>query len=491
MNDQILLLLPNQLFKKKYFPILKPKIILFEHEKFFSKFNFHKYKIVLHRSSILAYKAYLEKNKFIVDHLDNDKLNTTLELIKFLKKSNLTTIHYFDTIDHSLQSEINNYSGKFNLNFIKHESPMFLNSSVDLDEYFKNKKKYLMNSFYIGQRKKLKILVNNDSKPIGSRWSFDKFNRKKLPRNAQLPEIPIFKKNEFVESAKLYAEKKFSRNPGQSENFFYPISYNEFDKWLNNFFKFRLNKFGDYEDAILSKNQFIYHSIISYALNIGLITPDELLKKLSNFVKSHKIPINSLEGFIRQIIGWREFVRGVYLHSYQNQISLNFFKFDKKIPNSFWNGSTGIDPVDDCIKKILSCGYTHHIERLMILGNFMLLCQFDPKEVYKWFMELFVDSYEWVMMPNVYGMSQYSDGGIMITKPYISSSNYILKMSDYKKGKWSDTWDALYWNFINQNREVFLNNPRSKLIVLLFDKKENSKKMELIKRAENFLCKLY
>ena len=200
--------------------------------------------------------------------------------------------------------------------------------------------------------------------------------------------------------------------------------------------------------------------------------------------------INSCEGFIRQIIGWREFIRGIYFCKGVEERTKNFWGFKRKISKSFYDGNTGIEPVDDTIKKINTTAYAHHIERLMIMGNFMLLCEFDPDEVYKWFMELFIDAYDWVMVPNVYGMSQFADGGLMSTKPYISGSNYILKMSNYKKGKWCTIWDSLFWNFIDKKREFFEKNPRMRILVRSFDKMDILKKTNYLKCAEDYLLSI-
>jgi len=193
---------------------------------------------------------------------------------------------------------------------------------------------------------------------------------------------------------------------------------------------------------------------------------------------------------LRQIIGWREFIRGVYIAVGNKERIRNFWNFDRKIPNSFYNGDTGIEPIDDTIKKINNSAYANHIERLMIIGNFMLLCEFEPNEVYKWFMEMFIDSYDWVMVPNVYGMSQFSDSGMMSTKPYISSSNYILKMSNYKKGDWCKIWDSLFWNFMDKQREFFIKNPRMRMLVSSFDRMEESKRTLLLKTADEYLKNL-
>ena len=259
---------------------------------------------------------------------------------------------------------------------------------------------------------------------------------------------------------------------------------------MNDFLRNRFFDFGKYEDAILKDEIFLHHSVLTPMLNVGLLTPKFIINQSIAFANNNDIPINSLEGFVRQIIGWREFIRGIYQVKGSTQRTTNFFQFKRKIPPSFYDGTTGIEPIDDTIKKVLKTAYCHHIERLMILGNFMVLCEFDPDEVYRWFMELFIDAYDWVMVPNVYGMSQFSDGGLMATKPYISGSNYLRKMSNYKNGSWQEVWDALYWNFIDKNRDVFIKNPRMKFMVSMYDKMNDEKKLIIKKQSIQFLNNL-
>jgi deoxyribodipyrimidine photolyase-related protein len=189
-------------------------------------------------------------------------------------------------------------------------------------------------------------------------------------------------------------------------------------------------------------------------------------------------------------MGWREFIHLVYEREGGKQRSTNYWKFSRKIPEGFWTGNTGIEPIDATIKKILATGYCHHIERLMVLGNFMLLCEFDPDQVYQWFMELFIDAYDWVMVPNVYGMTQFADGGLMSTKPYISGSNYLMKMSDYPKGDWQPIWDGLFWRFMHVHRDFFLKNPRLGMLVKTFDKMSPEKQQLHLANAERFLKEL-
>jgi deoxyribodipyrimidine photolyase-related protein len=237
-------------------------------------------------------------------------------------------------------------------------------------------------------------------------------------------------------------------------------------------------EFGVYEDAIVADNSILHHSVLTPMLNVGLITPKEIIEACLVYAEENDVPLNSTEGFVRQIIGWREFIRGMYEARGSEERTTNFWKFKKKIPASFYDGTTGIPPIDQTIKKVLKTGYCNHIERLMVLGNFMMLCEFDPDEVYRWFMELFIDSYDWVMVTNVYGMSQFADGGLMATKPYISGSNYLMKMSDYKKGEWQTVWDGLFWRFMDTHRDFFLSNPRLGMLVHMFDKMPIEKQQE-------------
>ena len=225
-------------------------------------------------------------------------------------------------------------------------------------------------------------------------------------------------------------------------------------------------------------------------LNTGLLTPQQIIDEVLNHVEKNDAPLNSIEGFIRQISGWREFIRIVYERESTKQRTTNYWKFKRKIPASFWTGTTGILPIDITIKKVLKTGYCHHIERLMVLGNFMLLCEFDPNEVHRWFMELFIDAYDWVMVPNVYGMTQFADGGLMTTKPYISGSNYLMKMSDYEKGEWQQVWDGLFWRFMHVHRSFFLQNPRLGMLVGTFEKMSEEKRKTHLENAEKYLSSL-
>jgi deoxyribodipyrimidine photolyase-related protein len=326
-------------------------------------------------------------------------------------------------------------------------------------------------------------------KPLGGKWSFDAENRLKFPKNKKAPYIQHPDADIYWNEALEYTQKYFGENYGELKQMpLYPHTHEAAQRWLQEFLETRLWEFGAYEDAMVEKEHFLHHSLLTPMLNSGLLTPQEVLDKTLEYAAQNPdLPLNSLEGFIRQIMGWREFIRAVYELKGSEERTRNYWGFKRKIPKSFYDGTTGIGPLDTVIRKVLKTGYCHHIERLMVLGNFMLLCEFDPDEVYKWFMELFIDAYDWVMVPNVYGMSQFADGGLMATKPYISGSSYLMKMSDFKKGEWQEIWDALFWRFMHVHRDFFLQNPRLGMLVHSFDKMTEEKRSGLLQRAENYL----
>ena len=227
--------------------------------------------------------------------------------------------------------------------------------------------------------------------------------------------------------------------------------------------------------------------ILSPLLNIGLLTPKEIIDKSISFSAKNSVPLNSIEGFIRQIIGWREFIRGTYHLKGEEESKSNFFKHTNKLTEEWYTGETGIPPLDDAIKNCLKFGFTHHIPRLMIISNLMTLARIDPKEIYHWFMEMFIDSSEWVMTPNVFGMGTFADGGIFATKPYSCGSNYLLKMSNYKKGEWCEVVDGLYWKFMNDNLDFFRSNPRLSIIPRALDKMDNERKKNIFFKADSFM----
>ncbi len=444
-------------------------------------------------SAMRSHADNLKKNKYRIEYKkieDKDfKKNYFDKLLNTIQQKKIKKVSSFEVEDKFFESKLKKFFNKSKIKWNIIRTPMFLNSRNEFKNYLEKSKKPFMASFYKESRKKLGILVNNNETPVGGKWSFDDENRNKLPKNIIIPKSPKIIETKHTKSLKPIIEKNFHDHPGNINNFWLATEYNDVIKLLNFFIKEKSNLFGDYEDAVSQKNNILFHSALSPYLNLGLITPKMIMEKILDFNKKKKIKINSLEGYIRQIIGWREFMRGIYQNYNIEMETKNFFKQKRKMKLSWYKGNTGLPPLDYAIKNALKNGWSHHIERLMILSNLMNLCEIQPSYVYKWFMEMFVDSSDWVMVPNVYGMGLFSDGGIFATKPYICGSSYFMKMMDFKKGEWCNTMDGLYWRFINKNRTFFLKNPRLSMMVKIFDKMKTERKKLILSEAENFISK--
>ncbi|MFT6865817.1 MAG: deoxyribodipyrimidine photolyase-related protein [Cyclobacteriaceae bacterium] len=486
---KVSLIFPHQLFEENVLLKENRPVYLIEEYLFFKQYHFHKQKLAFHRASMKRYEKHLSSSHDTHYIEAVDPLSDIRTLLPHLAQKGVAEIHYIDVTDNWLEKRISKLAEQHQIKIVNYPSPLFMTAREDLDPFFRSdKKKFYQTSFYTEQRKKHQILINEDGTPVGGEWSFDSENRKKYPKQKIAPSITFPDTDEHYKEAREYVESHFSDCPGKLGNYpLYPNSSSASKKWFEDFLQTRFVEFGTYEDAIVKEENILHHSVLTPMLNVGLITPQYIIYRALEFANAENIPINSLEGFIRQIIGWREFIRGIYEVKGTEERTKNYWKFSRKIPPSFYDGTTGIDPVDTTIRKVLSTGYCHHIERLMVLGNFMMLCEFDPDEVYRWFMELFIDAYDWVMVPNIYGMSQFADGGLMSTKPYISGSNYLMKMSNYPKGNWQDTWDALFWRFMHIHRDFFTQNPRLAMLVNTLDKMSDEKRNTHLERAVGFL----
>lgn len=409
------------------------------------------------------YEEYLLENDFEVEYFEDESY------FKTYKNSDITV---YDVVDNYLEKKLHkNFSSLKTI-----ENPNFLNP--------KDESKFL-HTYYKNRRKELNLFVK-DNKPFGGKWSFDEENRKKMPKDEFQPQELVFE-NRFVIEAKQYC-KKFD-SIGSCDDFYYPTIFDEAKANFGFFLKNKFDKYGVYQDSIVKNGTFLFHSNISSSLNCGLLDLNYIIEKSSQL----EVPFNAKEGFIRQIIGWREFMLSIYKSSHVSLRTTNFFDFENSIPKKLLLGQSSLQPFDDVIKKLHLSSYNHHIERLMILGNLFLLLEINPNKVYEFFMQNYIDAYDWVMVGNVYGMSQFSDGGSITTKPYISSSNYILKMSnDYKKSdNWCKIWDGLYWSFLDKYHKLFSNNPRMKMQIALLNKMDKEKLQNHIKVANDFKKELF
>ena len=397
---KILLVFPNQLFDLKNSLIDTKYIGLIEDNLFFGcdsewKQKFHRQKIIFHKASMEAYKVLVENQGYNVIHIRHKRDKRTEDSLNYLIKKGFDYFISYESFDWSLEKRIKGFCLENSLKLEIKKNQMSLTNSYLAEEIINQPKIYGMKEFYKKQRQDLNILIERDGSPTGGEWNFDKMNRKKLPCIIKVPRVPTIQNNKFLDKAKKEVSINYKDYYGNHEQFNYPITHAGAEDWLETFLIERFNLFGDYEDAISSNHRVLWHSVISPLINTGLLTPKQIIAKTEKFYRHHRIKINSYEGFIRQIIGWREFILIIYKRNHIELRNSNFWEFeDKPIPKSFYTGNTGIPPLDDSIKNILTTGYAHHIERLMIIGNIMLLCRFHPNRVYQWFMELFIDSYD-------------------------------------------------------------------------------------------------
>lgn len=480
---------PHQLYDSH--PSLSKERVVFiiEYGLFFTQYKFHKQKLMLHRASMKYYEHYLQSRGYKVSYLNAiDDLADMEMLFRHFSAQKIESIYLAEVTDYLLERRLKRYAAMYGIALHISPTPNFIRSSSSNKAYFSDHKYYLTD-YYISLRKELDILMVQ-GKPLGGKWTFDTDNRKKMSDKVPVPTLPLLAENEFVTEARQYVENNFPLHYGSTADFIYPITHQDASAWLDDFLERRFSHYGVYQDAIIKGGNWLFHSILTPMLNVGLLSPQQVIERAVEYAMAHDIAINSLEGFVRQVLGWREYIRAVYEAKGVDERTANHWQHIRPIPEAMWRGTTGIEPVDNAIKRLLHTGYNHHIERLMVLGNFMLLCEFDPNEVYRWFMELYIDSYDWVMVPNVYGMSQYADGGLMSTKPYISGSSYVLKMSNYKNGEWCAVWDALFWRFIYKHKERFAKNPRMSMMAVQVAKMDAEKLKQHLTTAEIFLDKM-
>ncbi len=484
--QEAVLIYPHQLFDKHPAIVEGRRIYLIEEPLMMGEFPVHAQKMLLHYLSIREYKKKLITQGYDVEIIERVNVATTQEVFAYIQSQGVTQIHVVDTTDQWLEKRIRESEKTHGFNRVWYESPMFILNKEEAVERYVSSRRH-MARFYKQIRIDKNILMDG-AEPIGGKWSFDEENRKKLPKNYEVPMDMEYMDNDEIEAAMEWVAHLKCEIYGDVQVWI-PYTREAALVWLDNFLVQRFSEFGPYEDAISDEFVRINHSVLSPLINCGLITPQEVLDKTLVYSRKHDVPLNSTEGFVRQIIGWREFMRASYESDGIQMRNQNFFAHHKKLSSMWWKGETGIDPVDTSINRSLQYGYVHHIERLMVLGNTMLLSGVHPDEAYLWFMAMYVDAYDWVMVPNVYGMSQFADGGSFATKPYIAGANYIKKMSNYKKGPWEETMTGLYWNFINTHKEVFKNNHRMSMMPRLLEKMDEEKRTNHFKHAQKFLSK--
>ncbi|HLO99335.1 MAG TPA: cryptochrome/photolyase family protein, partial [Fimbriimonas sp.] len=451
--SELAVVLGDQLFEG--LPGMPESIPLFMREDrgLATKYRHHQQKIVLFFSAMRHFAQSCGR-EVIYQQFQPDSGSFYDELARVCRERGITKIWVYSPNDPA-SFDLNQLPVPYQ---VVKQNPMFLTPPEEWRNYTSTTSRRQMSDFYIRQRKRLGILIDQDGAPVGGKWSFDVENRKRLPSNVHPPRVAHFDPDPLTKEVIRLVTDHFPDHPGNAANFEYGVTHSEARERLSDFIRDQLSLFGDYEDAIPQRERTLFHSILTPYLNCGLLTPAEVVRE----VIEADVPLNSKEGFIRQIIGWREFMFGMKDHYLQVP---NHFGNSRLLNSAWYEGTTGLPPVDEAIRRVNRHAYCHHIERLMVLGSVMLMSEVHPEDAYRWFMEMFIDSAEWVMGPNVYGMSQFADGGTFATKPYVSGSAYILKMSDYKPGEWCDVWDGLYWRFILKHEETFAKNHRMTMMV--------------------------
>jgi len=462
----------------------------------------HRQKIVLFLAAMRSYRDELRRRGCDVTYAsieDEDGRNAGYEekLERFLHGRAIRQLITWEVEDKFFEQRLRDFATSNSLELTFLPSPMFLTPRRVFSDWLDEHAPHMAN-FYKWQRRRLGILVDKGD-PVGGQWSFDTENRRSLPKGLRIPAPPCAPPTQHVQDLIPLVNERFSDHPGSlsEAEWWLPTTRRQALTLLQQFLEERFADFGPFEDALSGRSPVLFHSVLTPALNMGLLTPDEILDRAMRHADENAIPMNSLEGFVRQIIGWREFVRGVYQNFSERQDSTNFFGHTRRLGAAWYEGATGLRPLDDVIRKALRYGWTHHIERLMVAANLMTLCEIEPREAHRWFMEMYVDSSDWVMGPNVYGMGIFSDGGVFATKPYICGSNYILKMSDASStsggplfnggNDWRHIMDGLYWRFIDKHRVFFKGNARMGQAVATFDKMKPERWKQIRTAAEAFL----
>lgn len=375
----------------------------------------------------------------------------------------------------------------------------FIASHAEFERWAEGRKTLRMEYFYREMRRKTGLMMEGDD-PEGGQWNYDHDNRKPAPKDIDYSGPMQFMPDATVQDVLDLVERRFDHHFGDLRSFWFATDQEQARRSLTHFVKYGLAKFGDYQDAMLAENLFLYHALVAPYLNIGLLDPLEVCQAVEEAWKAGDVPINAAEGFIRQVIGWREYVRGIYFLEGPDYASRNCLNHQRSLPDMFWGGETKMRCVEKAVGQTKTEAYAHHIQRLMITGNFALLAGIDPAEVSDWYLAVYADAFEWVEAPNVVGMSQFADGGVIASKPYVSSGAYINRMSNYckgcsykvsvKTGEGACPFNLLYWHFLDRNKDRFAKNPRMGNMYRTWDRMDQDKRKTVIKEADDFLNRM-
>lgn len=465
-------------------PYADTPIVMVEDLSAWRRRHYHQQKIALVIAAMRNFHAELVRLGFDVRYYHFDAGQTINSAIA--QSAHALGARRFATFfvnDHALRARLHRISRGAGPDWVELDDPGFLTPASSLPD---GRRLPRMEAFYRKQRQRLGVLVDAAGKPTGGAWSFDKENRRKITKRQAIPRHPEVAHNDITRQAIQQVSAKFADHPGNASELWLPADHASANAWLEAFVQERLIGFGTYEDAMTARSDLLFHSGLSPLMNIGLVTPRDVIDQA---LSKSGVPINDIEGFIRQVIGWREFIRSAY-HTGEHVGPLqNKRGHNRQFTNHWLEGTTGLPPLDQAIQTLMRRGWNHHIERLMVFGNLMNLCEIDPQAVYEYFMTHHIDAYDWVMRPNIEGMGLTSSAQSFATKPYICGSNYLLKMSDYARGDWCDVVDGLYWRFVQIHRAEFASNARTALVAKGLDRIAPDRRERIFSSADQFLAR--
>jgi deoxyribodipyrimidine photolyase-related protein len=465
--------------------------------------RYHTHKLVLIYSAMRHYAAALQAaGRTVAYHRLEDGGESYADALEaMVRRHRITTLVVMRPSEWAMREALPKLARRVGVTLEVLPSNQFLVPDEAFAKWAGKRKHLLMADHYQTQRKRLGILLDAEGKPEGGRWSFDTENRETYAQFAkaapEIPPLPRESSDEATEAVIAAVERFFPGHPGNPRTFWLPVTRKRALHWLDDFIQKRLAQFGPYEDTMVEGEPVLFHSVLTPMLNIGLLRPRECVDRAVEAWKQGRAPLASVEGFVRQIIGWREFINGVYNLEGPEYAEVNALQARRPLPAWMWEGQPPLRCVAECVQQARATGYNHHIQRLMVLGNFFLLGGYEPRAVVRWYMEHYVDAYDWVMLPNVLGMVLYADGGRFSTKPYAAGSGYIGRMGNYcarcqfdpkqKTGPRACPFNYLYWDFFARHRARFAANPRVGMMVRTLDKKPPSEQQAIRESADAFL----
>ena len=452
----------------------------------------HKKKFALVFSAMRHFAEELRLSGWTVDYVQlGDAGNTGAlksEIIRAKARHNIENVVTTEAAEWRLQQELSVFNPI--------EDTRFICSQASFRDWAKDRKQLRMEFFYRDMRRATKLLMDGDE-PTGGRWNFDAENRKPAKADFFTPQPPRFEPDPITQDVIKLVKQHFPNNFGDLEPFWFAVTAAQAEQALEHFLKFNLASFGETQDAMVEGQYFMHHCVLAPYINIGFLDPLDVCRKAEACYKNGTAPIEAVEGFIRQIIGWREYIRGIYQLKMPDYVNSNALEATRPLPDFYWTGDTKMNCVAQVVKQTSQEAYAHHIQRLMITGNFALLAGLKPQAVHDWYLSVYADAYEWVELPNTIGMSLHADGGMLASKPYAASGNYINKMSNYCKGCAFDVkkrigedacpFNALYWDFIARHKERFSKNPRMSQTCFTYNKFSEGDKSAIEKQAQGFL----